>query len=86
MPVIGAVLRLSEDARERDSALSALREHPNISLGDLQQNGGCPVAIEFDCKSEEKTIWEQIGSMKGVLFSTVVFADFSDLVLEESGV
>jgi hypothetical protein len=85
MPVVGAVLQLSLDAEQRKTALCRLCEIPAITLGDVQSNGGCPLVIEFDSKSEEKAIWNEIGSLTGVVFSTVVYADFSDLVLEESG-
>jgi hypothetical protein len=82
MPVVGAVLNLSTEPHERESALAHLRSHPSVTLGDHQARG-YPLVIEFDCKSQEKAIWEEIQSIQGVMFSSVVFADFSDLVSEE---
>lgn len=82
MPVLGAILTLSEEAPARDSALAFLREHPAITLGEPQLLGW-PVAIETGSRAEEKAVWNELEAWPGILFATVVYNDFSDLIEKE---
>lgn len=83
MPVLGAVLYLEDDIALKNSALRFLGNHPKITLGQEKANR-LPVVLESETRDEEKQIWAELQVLPGVNFCSVVFADFSDLNLEES--
>ncbi|MBT9584357.1 hypothetical protein IV102_13525 [bacterium] len=83
MPILGAVLNLAAQDELRNQALHFLAGHPAVTLGEAQSKG-LPVVIEFATRSEERAIWEQLSGQPGILFFSVVYADFSDIVLRES--
>lgn len=81
MPVLGAVLNLADEGVLRQAALCFLERHSAVTLGELQARG-LPVVIECATRAEERAFWEELEAQPGVLFSSVVYADFSDLVFE----
>ena len=83
MPVIGAVLHLDQNPEQRERALQYLNQHPRITLGH-HQDGRLPIVLESDSKSEDKALWNELQAQSGVTFCSVVFADFSDVNLEET--
>lgn len=82
MPVIGAVITLASEAEPREAALGFLRQHPAIGLGEPQVLG-VPVVIESHSRAQERAIWDQLEALPGVLFASVVYTDFSDIVERE---
>jgi nitrate reductase NapAB chaperone NapD len=83
MPVIGAVLHLDQDESRRQAALGFLKGHPGITLGE-EVDRRLAVVMESDSRKEDKAVWEEVQAQTGVVFCSMVFADFSDVVPEES--
>lgn len=83
MPVIGAVLHLDQEQEPREKALSFIEQHPMITPG-VRQGGQLPIVVESASRQEDKAIWEQLKTTRGITFSAIVFADFSDIIDEES--
>lgn len=79
MPTLGAVVNLASQDELRQAALAFLEHHPAITVGAPQARG-LPVVIECHNRAEEQAIWEQLGVQPGILFFSVVYADFSDIV------
>lgn len=83
MPVIGAVLYLDEDPAYHEGVLRLLEHDPRVTLG--QEHGQrLPVVLESESRNEEKSLWNEIQALPGITFCSVVYADFSDLNLEET--
>lgn len=79
MPIIGAVLTLSEEPEAKRAALDFLHAHQAIEMGEPQIQG-LPVVIESSSRAEERALWESLEALPGVVFASVVCTDFSDLV------
>lgn len=79
MPIIGAVLTLSEEPEVQRATLDFLQEHQAIELGEPQILGW-PVVIESSSRAEERALWDKLEALPGVVSASVVFTDFSDLV------
>jgi len=77
MPVSGLVLTLGELDSERDAAVHALRDRPEITLGDAQGRR-LPIVVDTHCDDEDKAIWEWLHELRGVLFVDLVSADLSE--------
>ena len=83
MPVVGAVLSLAEEGPQRQQALEFLARHPAITVGQPQAQG-LPVVVESSSQTEDREIWKALEAEPGILFLALVYADFSDLTLEEA--
>ncbi len=83
MPIIGAVLQLSEEASEKSAALEFVEQHSQITVGEPQVNG-LPIVLDAESRTAEKAIWAEINAEPGIVFSSVVYVDFSDLALKEA--
>lgn len=81
MPIIGAVAQLDQDPIRSAAALNYLRARPEVSLGQLQV-GGLPLVLDCPTRAAEKMLWEELSNLPGVLFLSVVYADFSDIIGE----
>lgn len=77
MTTIGAVLQV--DPQRQDEVLRFLEEHPAITPGEPQTHG-LPVAIQCRSRGEVKALWDALERQPGILFTGVVFADYSELV------
>jgi len=79
MPISAVVVTLKADASQREIALSKLRAHPRLILGELQK---CqlPVVIDTETIVEGINIVDdELPNMVGVEFVHVVCVDFSDV-------
>ena len=82
MPVIGGVLHLSGDQTLQERALDFLNQHPRITTGDRNADR-LAVVVESDSRAEDKSIWTALEEHPGIVFASVIFADFSDLTAKE---
>lgn len=81
MPIVSAVVHLDPDPTRSAQALSELRARPEVTLGQLQP-GGLPLVLDCPTREAEKKLWEELSALPGVLFLSIVYADFSDIVEE----
>ncbi|MFA5506661.1 MAG: hypothetical protein WC314_03400 [Vulcanimicrobiota bacterium] len=82
MPIVAAVLTLSRQPESRQVVLDFLEQHHAIEVGEPQLLG-LPVVLDCSSRTEERALWAQLEALPGVVFATVVFSDFSDLVERE---
>jgi len=78
MPVLGAVLTLSDEPALRDAIVDTLGADVRVTLGDATGNR-LPVVLETDSRGEDKACWEAVTRLPGVMHVELAFADFSDL-------
>lgn len=83
MPVLGAVLQLSQEPELQRDALDFLNSLSALTLGEPGERG-IPVVLESETREQDRDLWEQLGDHPGILFCAVVYADFSDIVLREN--
>ena len=81
MPIVGAVAHLDPDPTRSAQVLSYLRDLAEVTVGELQV-GGLPLVLDCATREAEKQLWEELSNLSGVLFLSVVYADFSDIVGE----
>lgn len=77
MPVSGLIISLSEDRRERDGALQAIKHHNAISTGE-PQGLRLPVVVDTPCSEADREVWLWLHELPGVLFVDLVCTDASD--------
>ena len=82
MPILGAVLHLTEDSQLQQATLRFLENHPAITLGPAQRQG-LPMVLDCPTRDAERALWDELQSQPGILFCAVVYADFSDIVARE---
>lgn len=74
MPVIGAVLTLSEGA----VLPASFPADPRVSLGEREKDR-LPFVLLTDSREEERALLENIRDLPGVLDLQIAFVDLSDL-------
>ena len=74
MPVIGAVLALSDGAVLPPS----LPADPRLSVGERHKDR-LPIVIVTESREEERALLENIRDLPGVLDLQIAFVDLSDL-------
>jgi nitrate reductase NapAB chaperone NapD len=84
MPVLSAVLTLSDEPQLRAEALAALSQQPKATVGAEQPYRRLPIVLESSTRSEDKALWKWASALPGVLHTELVFADFSDLTDQRS--
>ena len=77
MPISGLVVTLSSDARAREAALEALRNHPQIELGDGSPHRH-PIVVETANSDETSCFWEWLQALPGVEFVDVAYVHFEE--------
>jgi hypothetical protein len=78
MPIVSAVLTLSQTPTLRVATLTALRSTPAVTLGEAHGDR-VPVVLDTPDRAQDKAAWDALESLPGVTFIELVFADFSDL-------
>ena len=82
MPVLGLVISLDADSIESGgSILDTLRARPQLDLGELQ---GMKLPVVLECVRVEEEV-EALRNLAGVAYIDVVFAEFADLLEDNSG-
>jgi hypothetical protein len=76
MPVSGLVLTLSSDAERTSAAISELRSHPSIVIGDLA-GPKLPIVVDTPTSEDDRAVWEWLHSLPGIRFVELVCADVS---------
>ncbi|MEZ6189850.1 MAG: hypothetical protein R3C45_00990 [Phycisphaerales bacterium] len=84
MPVSGLVVTLAAEknragqtASTRNAVIQQLRRHPQIQVGELQDNR-LPVVIDTPDKHADKDCWAWLNSLPGVNHVDVAFIHFED--------
>lgn len=77
MPVSGLILSLSDDPRNRDAALQAIKQHNAISLGEMQGRR-LPIVVDTPGSDTDREVWAWLHELSGVLFVDLVCTDASD--------
>jgi len=83
MPVLGAVLTLSDQVELRSAALAYLAGEPRIELG-IAARGRQPIVLSTDSRAQDKALWRSLETLGGITHIELAFADFSDLQNEET--
>lgn len=78
MPISGIVVTLAPEVERRESALCALRDHPNVTLGEAVETR-LPLVTETETMTEHDEVWSQLEKIEGVLQIRLAFHDFSDV-------
>lgn len=78
MPIVSAVLTLSQTPTLRAATLATLRSTPAVTLGEAHGDR-VPVVLDTPNRAQDKAAWYALESLPGVTFIELVFADFSDL-------
>lgn len=76
MPVSGLVLTLSEVLSDRQRAIDALKHEPAIHLGPIQGHR-VPIVLDTPSSDADKTMWEWLHMLPGILFVDLVSTDSS---------
>lgn len=82
MPVLGAVVTLSEDPAARRDLLGLLATEVAFQAGE-ETRGRLPVVLTTDTRDQDRTLWRTLEDHPAVAHLEVAFADFSDLVNED---
>lgn len=78
MPVVSAVLTLSDSTLLRGDALRFLHSDPSLELGEPVR-GRYPVVLCTDTRDHDKALWRSLQDHAGITHLELAFADFSDL-------
>lgn len=78
-PLSGLVVTLSRDEATAQSTLAQIKNHPAVTVGELQKNY-LPVALE---NTDARPIHEWLESLPGVLQADVVFVSTETLNKKE---
>lgn len=81
MPVLGAVLTLSDQPDLAAGTLSQLSADPRVTVGPPQR-GRLPVVLSTDTRAEDKALWRSLEEQPGITHLELAYADFSDLTQE----
>lgn len=73
MPVVGAVLVLSEDAQAAERSIETLSLDARITLGE-RTGDRLPVAVVTDTLDEDRLLWKEVQRLPGVVHTDVVWA------------
>ncbi len=79
MPVLSAVLTISNQPAARTAVLDQLAATPGVTVGEIADDVRVPVVLDTDTRAADKALWTQVSTLPGVLHVELVFADFSDL-------
>lgn len=77
MPISGLLITLDRDRSQRASALAALRDHPSIDVGDGEDHR-VPIVVDTLSSDEDRTVWEWLHELPGVMFVDVVYVYFDE--------
>lgn len=77
MPISGLIVTLTDDLPQQEAALSAMRKHPALELGQPRYNQ-VPLVVESVDDEEDRLIWEWLYALPGVTMVVVAFIHFDD--------
>jgi hypothetical protein len=78
MPISGLLVTLVEDAATRMTALTTLRQHPAIDVGE-PAGGRVPIVVETLDENEDRLVWEWLHAIPGVTFVVVAYIHFDEV-------
>lgn len=73
MPVVGAVLVLSQDSEATERSLETLSLDKRITMGERTADR-LPVAVVTDSLDEDRKLWKELQRLPGVVHTDVVWA------------
>lgn len=78
MPVSGLIVTLSSDFCLQSEAGFAIRNHPQIEVGPTPSNR-MVIVLDTQSSEEDKSIWEWLNQLPGVIFIDVAMVGFEDV-------
>lgn len=73
MPVVGAVLVLSEDAQATEKSIETLSRDARVTMGE-RVGDRLPVAVVTDSLDEDRRLWKALQGLPGIVHADVVWA------------
>ena len=77
MPIVGAVLTLSEDRILREQLLSELERNDRVEIGQAV-GPHLPIVVETADGEEDEAFWRELAETPGVLRHVVAWASLND--------
>lgn len=81
MPISGLAITLSDDHAAREAAMTSLRAHSLITLGQ-REGHRLPIVVETPDSEVDRDVWDWLHALPGVRFVDVACVHFTD---EEHG-
>jgi nitrate reductase NapAB chaperone NapD len=77
MPICGLVVTLDSDHIRAENVVTALRDHPAVTVGE-KQGLRLPIATDTASQAEDKQLWEWLKQLDGVRHIDVVYAHIGE--------